>query len=135
MPGGVQQPYPPQSGSMAAPIVPLVKQGKKIPIFLLVVSGILAIGLIFWLFRFFNPDLVYSFGDPTSKGVVFALILMSVIALLSTVVLRYQLRGKKLAILANVILVLIVIVLLFGISITEFIDGDLPYNLFIKLVP
>jgi hypothetical protein len=60
---------------------------------------------------------------------------MTVLSLVNAGVLRYQLRGKKLAILANVLLVLIVVVLLFGISMTEFVDGDLPYNLFIKLVP
>jgi hypothetical protein len=135
MQGGGQQPYPPQSGPMNAPIKPLVKQGRNIPIFLLVVSVILAAGLGFWLLNFLNPDLVYSFGDDTSKGVVFALILMTVLSLVNAGVLRYQLRGKKMAILANVLLVLIAVVLLFGISMTEFVDGDLPYNLFIKLVP
>jgi hypothetical protein len=135
MQGGMQQPYPPQPGQMKAPVAPLAKQGSKIPIFLLVVSVLLAAGLVFWLLRFFNPDLVYSFGDDASKGVVFALILMTILSLASAGVLRYQLRGKKLAILANILLALIVVALLFGISITEFVDGDLPYNLFINLVP
>lgn len=136
MPGGAKPPYPPQSGSPNGNPAGALKPGRKFPIFLLVVGVVLAAGLFFWLFRFFSSSLAgYSFDDTASKGVVFALILMTILAILSTVVLRVQLRGKKLAILANVLLVMIVIAILFGISITEFIDGDLPYNLFINIVP
>ena len=129
-------PYPPPADSPNGKPTGAVKPGRKFSIFLLVIGVVLAAVLFFWLFRFFSSSLAgYSFNDTTSKGVVFALILMTLLAILSTVVLRVQLRGKKLAILANILLVLIVIAILFGISITQFIDGDMPYNLFIKIVP
>ncbi len=110
--------------------------GKKIPVFLIVVAALLALGMVFWFISFFSTNVAeYNFGIDTSRGVVFVLLIMSVLSIISTVILRVQLRGKKLAMLANVLLVLVIIGILFGLSLTEFLPGDLPNQIFMHLVP
>jgi len=147
-PQQMNQPYPVQPNQpmgqpnqqQSAQRNPMNKSGsksnlKKYPIFLLIVGGILTVGMVFWLISFFNPNLTYNLESDASRGVIFVLLLMTILAIISTVVLRVQLKGKKLAVLANVLLVLIIIAVIFGISMTETIPGDLPFDLLIKLVP
>lgn len=128
-PGFPQQAAPGKANPVGAP----AGSGKKLPIVAIVFIALLVIGLLYWFFRFFNPNLdPYSFGDLRSNALVFAFLLMTIAAVCSTVVLRVQTRGSKMSILANILLGLVVFVMLYGISIAEFSDKNLFFKLFMN---
>ncbi len=116
-----------------APIAPLMKKGKKLPLYAIIVSAVLVIGLLYWFLNFFNSNLPpYNFGETRSGAVVFAFIVMSVVSVCNAVLLRVQLRGGKLVILADILLGVLVIAMLYGISVTAFSDNNLFYKLFLN---
>ncbi len=107
--------------------------GKKLPVYAIVVIALLALGLIYWFFRFNDSNLPpYDFGEARSTAVVFSFLLMSVVSICSAIVLRVQTRGSKFAIVGNILLALTVLVMLYGITMTEFSDKNVLYKLFLN---
>ncbi len=106
----------------------------KLPVATLVILGLVLVGLLVWFLMYNSAKLPpFDFSAATANGVVFAFLLMTILAIAGAALFRFNMRGSKLAVLGDVLLVVVFLVMFYGISVTMFKETNLFYKLFISI--
>lgn len=114
--------------------VPGEKPAAKLPVPTLVILGLTFLGLIYWFLRYNSAKLPpFDFSAATANGVVFSFLLMTILAIAGAALFRFNMRGRKLAVLGDILLVIVLLVMFYGISVTMFKDTNLFYKLFLGI--
>ena len=114
--------------------VPGDKPAAKLPVPTLVILGLTFVGLVYWFMRYNSAKLPpFDFSAATANGVVFSFLLMTILAIAGAALFRFNMRGRKLAVLGDILLVIVLLVMFYGISVTMFKDTNLFYKLFIGI--
>ena len=110
------------------------KPAAKLPVATIVILGLTIIGLLVWFLLYNSPDLPeFAFSAATANGVVFAFLLMTILAIVGAALFRFNMRGRKLAVLGDILLVIVLLVLFYGMSVTMFKETNLFYRMFMAI--
>lgn len=116
----------------AAPM--MEKVPAKPPVATLIILGLTIIGLLVWFLMYNSPKLpVFAFSAATANGVVFSFLLMTILAIVGAALFRFNMRGRKLAVFGDILLVIVLLVLFYGLSVTMFKETNLFYRMFIAI--
>ena len=119
----------------AAPVTPtLDKAPAKLPVATLIILGLTIIVLLVWFLMYNSPKLpVFAFSAATANGVVFSFLLMTILAIVGAALFRFNMRGRKLAVFGDILLVIVLLVLFYGLSVTMLKETNLFYRMFIAI--
>lgn len=110
------------------------KVAAKLPVATIVILGLTLVALIYWFMMYNSPKLPeFDFSASTANGVVFSFLLMSILAIAGAALFRFNMRGRKLAVLGDILLVVVFLVMFYGISMTMYKETNLFYKLFIGI--
>ena len=119
----------------AASVTPMMEKAPaKLPVATLIILGLTIIGLLVWFLMYNSPNLpVFAFSAATANGVVFSFLLMTILAIVGAALFRFNMRGRKLAVFGDILLVIVLLVLFYGLSVTMFKETNLFYRMFIAI--
>ena len=107
---------------------------SRLPVATLVILGLTFVGLLVWFLMYNSAKLPpFDFSAATANGVVFAFLLMTILAIAGATLFRFNMRGSKLAVLGDILLVVVLLVMFYGISVSMFKETNLFYKLFISI--